>query len=223
MALFFYEQWTCSLKKCHGASFGNGLKEEVEKHVFFLWMNIKTFRFKESVTFEKRKIKDMGELLAVAMSMGKCHWEKKWAVSASRLTASSSGCSSLACQHKRQGGPETQSMFLLSLPDTGSSVGDTYGTPWTAWIWTVLQFWDSTSCLPLLCRLLWQEVTWHGQSASGIMMIIFYFVFFSVFFSYQCFNEKKGKPRQFLVPWHSCFSKLGFYFCFHGYNVILQF
>lgn len=36
-------------------------------------MNIKTFRFKESVTFEKRKIKDMGELLAVAMSRGKCH------------------------------------------------------------------------------------------------------------------------------------------------------
>lgn len=127
MALFFYEQWTCSLKKCHGASFGNGLKEEVEKHVFFfLWMNIKTFRFKESVTFEKRKIKDMGELLAVAMSRGKCHWEKIWAVSASRLTASASGCSSLACRHKRQGGPETQSLFLLPLPDTGSSVERTH-------------------------------------------------------------------------------------------------
>lgn len=57
----------------------------------------------------------MGELLAVAMSRGKCHEEKIWAVLASRLTASASGCSSKACQHKRQGGPETQSLILLSL------------------------------------------------------------------------------------------------------------
>jgi len=42
----------------------------------------------------------MGALLAVAMSRGKCHWEKTRAVSASRLTASASGCSSVPCQHK---------------------------------------------------------------------------------------------------------------------------
>lgn len=137
MALFFYEQWTCSLKKCHGASFGNGLKEEVEKHVFFfLWMNIKTFRFKESVTFEKRKIKDMGELLAVAMSRGKCHWQKIRAVLASRLTASASGCSSLACRHKRQGGlrPSPCSSCPSEATRHREHCGDTYGTPWTAWI-----------------------------------------------------------------------------------------
>lgn len=103
MALFFYEQWTCSLKKCHGASFGNGLKEEVEKHVFFLWINIKTFRFKESVTFEKRKIKDMVERLAVALSRGKCHWEETWAASASRLTAEcDTSCSSIATKGDRR-------------------------------------------------------------------------------------------------------------------------
>lgn len=155
----------------------------------------------------------MGELLAVAMSRGKCHWEKIWAVLASRLTANASGCSSLACQRKRQGGPATQSLFLLSLWGCQTR-GAVWGHIWDTvdrLDWTVLQFWDSTSCLPWLFRLLWQEVTWHGQRASGITMIIFYFVFFSVFFSYQCFNEKKGKPRQFLVPWHSCFSKLGFF------------
>lgn len=199
MALFFYEQWTCSLKKCHGASFGNGLKEEVEKHVFCLWMNIKTFRFKESVTFEKMEIKDMGELLAVAMSRGKCHWQKIRAVLASRLTASASSCSLLACRQKRQRGPETQSLFILSLWGCQTQ-GAVQGHIWDTMDlldWTILQFWDRTSCLPWLCRLLWQEVTWHGQRASGIIMIIFYFVFFLFSFHINVSMNKKGKPRQF--------------------------
>lgn len=43
------------------------------KSTFFSFeLIIKAFRFKESVTF-LNKIKDMGELLAVAMSRGKSH------------------------------------------------------------------------------------------------------------------------------------------------------
>lgn len=51
---------------------GMDSKKRLKSTFFLLLMNIKTFRFKESVTF-KKKIKDMGELLAVAMSRGKCH------------------------------------------------------------------------------------------------------------------------------------------------------
>lgn len=119
---------------------GMDSKKRLKSTFFFLWMNIKTFRFKESVTFfkkKKRKIKDMGELLAVAMSRGKCHWEKIRAVLASWLTASTSGCSSLACQHKRQGGPETQSLFLLSL----------WGCRTQGAVWG--HIWDTVDCLDL--------------------------------------------------------------------------
>ena len=170
----------------------------------------------ESVTFlnKKRKIKDMGELLAVAMSRGKCHWEKIRAVLASWLTASTSGCSSLACQHKRQEGPETQSLFLLSL--------------WGCWtqgaVWG--HIWDTVDCLDLdsttvlgqyflfamalQTALTGSNMAWTKSEWDNDDYILFC-LFFPVFFSYQCFNEKKGKPRQFLVPWHSCFSKLGIF------------
>lgn len=53
------------------------------------------------------------------------------------------------------------------------------------------------------------------------MMIIFYFVFF--FFHINISMEKKkGKPCQFLVPWHSCFSKLGIFFFFSVFMVIVM-
>lgn len=115
MALFFYEQWTCSLKNVMVLALGMDSKRLKSTFFFFEWILKLSVLRKVWLFFKKRKIKDMGELLAVAMSRGKCHEEKIWAVLASRLTASASGCSSKACQHKRQGGPETQSLILLSL------------------------------------------------------------------------------------------------------------
>lgn len=196
MALFFYEQWTCSLKKCHGASFGNGLKEEVEKHVFFLWMNIKTFRFKESVTLKKRKIKDMGELLAVAMSRGKSHWGKIWAVLASRLMASASGCSLLVCQHKRQGGTwDPSPLFLLSLWGCR-----THGAVW-GHIWDTVDRldWDSTIVLGqyfLFAMALQTALTGSNMARTKNEWDNDDYILFCLF-SYQCFNEKKENPVSF--------------------------
>lgn len=77
---------------------------------------------------------------------------KIWAVLASRLTASASGCSSLACKGDPR--PSPCSSYPSEAAGHRDQSGDTHGTPWTAWIGTVLQFWDSTSCLPWLCRLL---------------------------------------------------------------------
>lgn len=136
------------------------------KSMFFVfeWI-LKLSVLRKVWLLKKWKIKDMGELLAVAMSRGKCHWQKIRAVLASRLTASASGCSLLACWHKRQRGPETQSLFILSLwgcQRQGAVQGHIWNTM-DCLDWTILQFWDRTSCLPWLCRLLWQEVTWHGQ------------------------------------------------------------
>lgn len=131
---------------------GMDSKKRLKSTFFFLWMNIKTFRFKESVTFKKkkkRKIKDLGELLAVAVSRGKCHWEKKWAVLASRLTASASGCSSLVCRRKRQRGdlrPSPCSSCPSEAARHREQCGDTYGTPWTAWIG---QYYSSGTGLPV--------------------------------------------------------------------------
>lgn len=197
------------------------------KSMFFVfeWI-LKLSVLRKVWLLKKWKIKDMGELLAVAMSRGKCHWQKIRAVLASRLTASASGCSLLACRHKRQRGPETQSLFILSLWGCQTQ-GAVQGHIWDTMDrldWTILQFWDRTSCLPWLCRLLWQEVTWHGQRASGIIMIIFYFVFFLFSFHINVSMNKKGKPRQFWYHDIPVFQVQLFVFSMvYWYDVILQF
>lgn len=146
----------------------------------------------------------MGELLTVAMSRGKCHWEKIRAVS-----ASASGCSSLACQRKRQRGtqslrPPPHLLIPLRLPHTGSSVGTHGGHRGPPGLGTVVgQYFQFA--MALQTALTESNMAW----TSGIM-IIFYLSFFCFLFISMS-QWKKGKPCQFLVPWHSCFSELGFF------------
>lgn len=150
-------------------------------------MNINTFRFRESVTFKqiRGKSKDMGELLAVAMSRGSV---------SSGLSVRACGCS------ERRGGlsrscPPRPLFWPL---DTGHSAG-TYGTSWTARLGTVLL--DSTSWLPWLCGLLGTGIT-HGnrRRTRGIIMNLFYFVFIFFCLSFiSMFQMEKDKPIQFLV------------------------
>lgn len=112
----------------------------------------------------------MGELLTVATSWGKCHWGNCGLCR--HQCSSASGCSSLACQRKRQ--RETCGSVLV--PTVPPVWGLVRGHRGAAWMGTVLRLWDSASSSPWLCRLLWQKVTWHGQRASGIM-ILFYLSF----------------------------------------------
>lgn len=102
---------------------------------------------------------------------------------------------------------------------------DLHGTPWTAWIGTVLQFCDSTSWLPWLCGLLWQEVTWQWMENEWDNNEFILFCLFFCFLFITMFQWKKDKPSQFLVSWHSCFSVRHFLFGYYGYcyYVILQF
>lgn len=99
--------------------------------------------------------------------------------------------------------------------------GDAGGTQWAVWIG---QYYSSGTGLPVchgFADLLWQEVTWTKSKWDNDDSI--FFCLYSVFlFSYQCLNEQKknnkksGKAHQFLVPWHSCFSKFFGFLCFHG-------
>lgn len=169
----------------------------------------------------------MGELLAEAMSRGKCHWEKIWAASASRLPASAGGCSSLDCRRLAARG----TWDPAPVPPQGAVWGHTWDT-------ADRLDWDSTAVLGqfFLFAMAFADCPdgkYHGtdKRASGIMMIIFYFVFFffSVFFSYQCFNEKKKKRKTPSVSGTVTFLffqvRHFFFVCFHGfcYDVILQF
>lgn len=144
------------------------------KSTFILWMTIKTFRFKESVTL-KRKTKDMGELLAVATSRGKCHWEKIWAVLASRLTAIASGCSSLTCRHKWQDGQIWETVDRLDWDST-----------------TVL---GQASCLPLLTAMTGSIMAWTKSERENVDYILFCLSLFS--FHINVLMIKTRKPLHF--------------------------
>lgn len=235
MALFFYEQWTCSLKKCHGASFGNGLKEEVEKHVFFFLWILKLSVLWKVWLFKEWKIKDMGELRQWQRQRGKRHWGKMRAALASRLTARASGCSWLARWLKQQRGPPRPSPYS-SCPSEAArhreQCGDASGTQWAVWIG---RYYSSGTGLPVchgFADLLWQEITWHRQRASGITMILFYFVFtlFSFFFISvsqwtKIQQKKRKKPISFWyrdIPVFPSF-RLSVFQWFIGNDVILQF
>lgn len=168
--------------------------------------------------------KGYGGAPAVAMSMGECHWWKMRAALASKLTARASGCSLLAHWFERHGGPGTQSPFILSFWGCETQ-GAVRGRRWDTvgcLDWTILQFWDRTSCLPWLCRFALTGSNMDKEQVGYRWFYFFFFCLYSVFlFSYQCLNEQKnnkksGKAHQFLVPWHSCFSKFFGFLCFHG-------
>lgn len=140
--------------------------------------------------------KGYGGAPAVAISRGECHWRKMQAALASKLTARASGCSLLARWFKRPGGPETQSPFILSFWGCETQ-GAVRGRQWDTvgcLDWTILQFWDRTSCLPWLCRfaltgcnMAWTKSKWDNDDS------IFFLSLFCFLFSYQCLNEQNNK------------------------------
>lgn len=146
--------------------------------------------------------KGYGGAPAVATSRGKCHRGKMRAALAWRLTVRASGCLWLARWLKRQRGAPRPSPYS-SCPSEAArhreQCGDAGGTQWAVWIG---RYYSSGTGLPVchgFADLLWQEVTWHRQRASGITMILFYFVFtlFSFFFisvsQWTKIQQKKGK------------------------------
>lgn len=171
--------------------------------------------------------KGYGGAPAVAISRGECHWRKMQAALASKLTARASGCSLLARRFKRPGGPETQSPFIPSFWGCETQ-GAVRGRRWDTvgcLDWTILQFWDRTSCLPWLCRfaltgcnMAWTKSKWDNDDS---IFFFFVFILFSFFISVSQWTtttttKVRGKAHQFLVPWHSCFSKFFGFLCFRG-------
>lgn len=181
--------------------------------------------------------KGYGGAPAVAISRGECHWRKMQAALASKLTARASGCSLLARWFKWPGGPETQSPFILSFWGCETQ-GAVRGRQWDTvgcLDWTILQFWDRTSCLPWLCRfaltgcnMAWTKSKWDNDDSI-------FFCLYCFLFSYQCLNEQNNnnnnnkkweeKPISFWyrdIPVFPSFSA----FCVsvvYWYDVILQF
>lgn len=177
--------------------------------------------------------KGYGGAPAVAMSRGKCHWRKMRAALASMLTARASGCSWLARWLKRQRGardPVPIHPVLLRLWDTGSSAGTTAGHRGLSGLDDATFSGTGLSVCHGFADLLWHEVKWHRQRASGITMILFFsvLILFSFFFisvwQWTKIQQKK-KAHPFLVPWHSYFSKFSA-FCvstIYWYDIIIQF
>lgn len=99
MALFFYEQWTCSLKKnVMVLALGNGLKEEVEARFFFFEWIIKLSVLRKVWL---KKIKENKRIWGSSWQwqcQGGSVTEKSYGLSWRRLAASASGCLSLCCQ-----------------------------------------------------------------------------------------------------------------------------
>lgn len=68
-------------------------------------------------------------------------------------------------------------------------------------------------------NMAWTKSKWDNDD------YILFCLFFSVFFSYQCFNEKKRKTLSVSGTVTFLFFQVRPFFCFHGYcyDVILQF
>lgn len=133
----------------------------------------------------------MGELLAVALSRGKCHWQKIRTQLASRLTASTSGCSSLTA--RRHG---TRSRFILP---PGSCTGSTGSSVDTHMGHHGLPGLDDTTILRqnfLFAMALQTALTWSNMARTNSKWDNGDYILLSLlfFFSYQCVNEQKENP-----------------------------
>lgn len=123
-----------------------------------------------------------------------------------------------------KGGPETQSLFILSFWGCETQ-GAVRGRRWDTvgcLDWTILQFWDRTSCLPWLCRFaltrsnLAQTKSKWDNDDSVLFCLYSVFLFFHISVSMNKNTTKKGKsPSVFGTVTFLFFQVFGF-LCFNG-------
>lgn len=142
----------------------------------------------------------MGELRQWQCQGGGVTGEKMRAALASKLTARASGCSLLARWLKRQrGARDPAPIHPVLLRHTGSSAGTPVGHSGLSGLDDTTVLGQDFLFAMAFADLLRQEVTWHGQRASGnddsILFYLYSVFFFFFFFSHISVSTNKKKSK----------------------------